>query len=195
MSTPESEPGSATPEATASDAPASEPAAPDTTPPDTTVQSGTEGDNLGPNVFADNRRRLIPGVSYVVIGALCVMGWLVRMGDDPVLINSGMMVAGVLLIVFGAFGIVTAWSLDVDEEAALCAAAVAVGRPMGHASAQMGWRGWLSRPTWRILWYSAENPPRHRGIVFVDGHDGTVLDSVSEPNPEVGDAIDWDLDS
>ena len=54
------------------------------------------------------------------------------------------------------------------------------------ASAQMGWRGYLSRPTWRILLYSAEMPPRERGLVLVDGVDGRVLEYFTEPNPE-----DW----
>ena len=44
-----------------------------------------------------------------------------------------------------------------------------VGFPVGHASAQMGWRGLLSRPTWRILLYSADDPPEKRGLVLVDG--------------------------
>jgi hypothetical protein len=50
----------------------------------------------------------------------------------------------------------------------------------------MVWRGWLSRPTWRILLYSAENPPSRRGIVLVDGVGGGVLEWFVEDNPE-----DW----
>ena len=61
-----------------------------------------------------------------------------------------------------------------------------VGFAVGHASAQMGWRGLLSRPTWRILLYSAENPPLRRGLVLVDGVDGEVVDWFVEDNPE-----DW----
>ncbi len=50
----------------------------------------------------------------------------------------------------------------------------------------MGWRGLLSRPTWRVLLYSAEDPPTKRGFVLVDGVDGKVIDSFTEANPE-----DW----
>jgi hypothetical protein len=50
----------------------------------------------------------------------------------------------------------------------------------------MGWRGALSKPTWRILLYSAENPPTRRGLVLVDGIDGAVVDWFVEDNPE-----DW----
>ena len=62
----------------------------------------------------------------------------------------------------------------------------AVGFPVGHASAQLGWRGLRSRPTWRILLYSAEEPPKRRGFVLVDAVDGHIVDHFVEDNPE-----DW----
>ena len=63
----------------------------------------------------------------------------------------------------------TSWHLDVDERDALVAATREVGFAVGHASAQLGWRGLRSRPTWKILVYSAEEPPLKRGLVLVDG--------------------------
>jgi len=69
---------------------------------------------------------------------------------------------------------------------AFVAATAEAGFAVGHAAAQMGWRGLLSRPTWRILLYSAENPPTRRGLVLVDGVDGSVIDRIVEDNPE-----DW----
>jgi hypothetical protein len=64
------------------------------------------------------------------------------------------------------------------------AATTAVGFPVGHASAQLGWRGLLSRPTWRVLVFSAEEPPKQRGFVLVDAASGEVLDKIVEDNPE-----------
>ena len=61
-----------------------------------------------------------------------------------------------------------------------------VGFAVGHASAQLGWRGLRSRPTWRILLYSAENPPTKRGLVLVDGVDAEIVSYFVEANPE-----DW----
>ena len=69
---------------------------------------------------------------------------------------------------------------------ALAAAVRHVGFPVGHASAQLAWRSLRSRPTWRILLYSAENPPERRGLVLVDGVEGDVLEHYVEQNPE-----DW----
>lgn len=162
--------------------------------PATEPATAQERDLAGPNLFADNRRRRIPGIMYCVLGAVVLVISLARAGDAPVLVDGAMAVAAVLLVIFGCYSIFTGLGLDVDEEAALRLAAVAVQEPMGHAAAQMGWRGWRSRPTWRILWYSAEDPPLHRGLVFVDGHDGQILDVVTEPNPESDLPIDWALE-
>jgi hypothetical protein len=74
--------------------------------------------------------------------------------------------------------------MKVDEKQALVAAQGAVGFPVGHASAQQVWRGVRSRPTWRVLVYSAENPPRQRGLVLVDAVDGAVVEHMAESNPE-----------
>ncbi|HJM22183.1 MAG TPA: hypothetical protein QF409_09380, partial [Acidimicrobiales bacterium] len=73
-----------------------------------------------------------------------------------------------------------------DENAALVSASQAVGFPVGHASAQLGWRGLMSRPTWKMLVYSAEDPPVSRGLVLVDAIDGHIVDTYVEDNPE-----DW----
>ena len=83
-------------------------------------------------------------------------------------------------VITGRFG------LAVRDTDALLAAAGEVGFPIGHASAQLGWRGLRSRPTWRILLYSGEDPPAKRGLVLVDAVDGRVLDHIIEDNPE-----DW----
>ena len=74
--------------------------------------------------------------------------------------------------------------MHVDEKQALVAAQQAVGFPVGHASAQQVWRGLRSRPTWRVLCYSAEEPPEQRGLVLVDAVDGRVLQHLVEDNPE-----------
>jgi hypothetical protein len=74
--------------------------------------------------------------------------------------------------------------MHVDEKEALVAAQQAVGFPVGHASAQQVWRGLRSRPTWRVLCYSAEDPPERRGLVLVDAIDGAVVERLVEDNPE-----------
>ena len=111
---------------------------------------------------------------------------MLRRSSDPVLINQGVVIAAIVLALFGLYSFVAGWNLKVDESDALVAATKQVGFPVGHASAQMGWRGLLSRPTWRILLYSAEDPPEKRGLVLVDGVDGSIVEWFVEDNPE-----DW----
>jgi hypothetical protein len=140
---------------------------------------------VGPYVFPNNNRRRVPGYLYLGLGALCIAGWAVA-GSDAVLVNEGFLFAGILLLLLGAYHLVAGWDLDVDERDALVAATKQVGFAVGHASAQLGWRGLRSRPTWRILLYSAEDPPQKRGLVLVDGVDGEIVAHFVEGNPE-----DW----
>lgn len=146
---------------------------------------------VGPYLFPNNNRRRIPAMLYWLIAALCVGIYVATRGSNPVLVNTGYLAAAVGLTLVGAYSFASGWNLDVDERDALVAATKQVGFPVGHASAQMGWRGLLSRPTWRILLYSTEDPPDQRGLVLIDGVDGSVVEWFVEDNPE-----DWsDLDS
>jgi len=135
-------------------------------------------------VFPNNNRRRVPGYLYEFIAIVLVV--LVLVFDDSDFVNRGYLFAAIILGFVGLYSIVSGWNLKVDERDALVAAVREVGFPVGHASAQMGWRGLLSRPTWRILLYSADEPPTHRGFVLVDGVDATIIESFVEDNPE-----DW----
>lgn len=143
-----------------------------------------------PYLFPNNSRRRIPAVLYTLIGALCILARYTVGDGTPVLddsfVNNGVLVAGIVLIALGLYHAQGGWDLSFDEEQALQAAARDVGFPVGHASAQLGWRGLRSRPTWRVLLYSNEASPTRRGLVLVDAVDGEIIDRFVEANPE-----DW----
>ena len=139
----------------------------------------------GRYTFPDVARRRTPGVLYLVVAALLLALWLVG-GSDGVLVNQGLLVGAVGFALMGAYHLAAGWHLAVGDTDALVAATRQVGFPVGHASAQLGWRGLRSRPTWRILLYSAEDPPQRRGLVLVDGVDGEIVGHYVEDNPE-----DW----
>jgi hypothetical protein len=141
---------------------------------------------VGRYTFPDIRRRRAPGIIYLVVAAVCFALWATHRGGARVLVNDGFLGVAIALLAIGAYHVATAWPLAVRDTDALVAAAGAVGFPVGHASAQLGWRGLRSRPTWRILLYSGEEPPSRRGLVLVDGVDGEVLAQFTEDNPE-----DW----
>ena len=138
---------------------------------------------VGPYQFPDNSRRRIPGVLYLVIAAACVVVWVLGHDSSPI-VNDGWLWAAGLLVVAALISITSGWRMHVDERQALVAAQQAVGFPVGHASAQQVWRGLRSRPTWRVLCYSVEDPPVRRGLVLVDAVDGRVVERLVEDNPE-----------
>ena len=149
--------------------------------------SATERD-LEDYIFPNTTRRRIPGYLDLV----CAVGFVafyVLFGDDGVLVNEGFLWAAAIAVIVGIYSIVAGWNLNIDEREALVVAATEVGQPIGPASAQLSWRGLLSRPVWRILCYTAEDPPLTRALVIVDGVDGHVVERIIEDNPEDGQAV------
>ena len=142
-------------------------------------------DFVGPYLFPNNSKRRIPGILYVLIGGGLLAYWFVA-GDSSPVVNGGVALAAVALVLVGLYHLQAGWDLAVDEQDALVEATKGVGFPVGHASAQMAWRGLRSRPTWRILLYSNESPPAKRGLAMVDGVDGELILTLVEDNPE-----DW----
>jgi hypothetical protein len=140
---------------------------------------------VGMYTFPDIRRRRAPAYAYLILAAGLGLLWVTH-SDSKVLVNRGFLAGAIALALIGVYHLIAAWPLAVKDTDALLAAAGKVGFPVGHASAQLGWRGLRSRPTWRILLYSSEDPPATRGLVLVDAVDGEVLEQIVEDNPE-----DW----
>ena len=138
---------------------------------------------VGVTTFPDPGRRRWVGVLWLVVAA--VAGAVVATsGTDGVLVNEGLVVFAIGSALVGAYHLVAGASLELRETDALVIASTEVGFPIGHASAQLGFQGLLARPVWRILLYSADNPPTKRGMVLIDGRVGTVLGNYVEDNPE-----------
>lgn len=147
--------------------------------PDDLVSAGY----VGPYRFPDNSRRRIPGVIYLVLAAICLTVYLVS-DSEAVLVNAGFAWAALALGLFGLICVTSGWRMNMDEKQALVEAQRALDFPVGHASAQQVWHGIRSRPTWRVLCYSVEEPPRRRGLVLVDAVDGRVIEHLVEDNPD-----------
>ena len=140
---------------------------------------------VGPYLFPDNRRRVISAAIYALTGLALIALWATH-PTGGVFVNRGFGIGGVAMLVVAAYHVRAGYPLTVRDLQALTAASREVGFPVGHASAQLAWRGLRSRPTWRILLYSAEDPPQRRGLVLVDAVDGRVVAQLVEDNPE-----DW----
>jgi hypothetical protein len=142
-------------------------------------------DFVGAYRFPDNSRRRIPGYLYLVLAAVSLVLFLTSADSSPI-VNDGYAWAAAVLAAVGVFCLTSGWRMTVDEKDALVEAQQAIGFPVGHASAQQVWHGLRSRPTWRVLCYSTEEPPERRGLVLVDAVDGRVIQHLVEDNPEVG---------
>lgn len=142
-------------------------------------------EHVGVYKFPDNSRRRIPGYIYLGGGVL-VIALATVIGSDGPYVNTGLLSGGLVLALFGLLCLTSGWRMTIDEQEALEAAGSAVGFAVGHASAQQVWRGFRSRPTWRVLCYSNEDPPSRRGLVLVDAVNGKVVEHLSQENLE-----DW----
>ncbi|MCP3912029.1 MAG: hypothetical protein GY745_17070 [Actinomycetia bacterium] len=138
---------------------------------------------VGTYQFPDNSRRRWPGTLYLAVAAILFISWL-NFADDGVLVNDGYLWCAIGLAVFGVINWIMAWKVAVKETDALEIAGRHVGFAAGHSSAQMVWRGWLSKPTWRVLVYSTEEPPAARALVLIDGVGGDVLQDLIQDNPQ-----------
>jgi hypothetical protein len=139
---------------------------------------------VGPYTFPNNNRRRISGLILAGAGLACVALYVAR--GSGVLVDRGLFFGGLFLLALASYHFASGVTLRVNETDALVAATKAVGFVVGHASAQLSWRGLISYPTWRVLLYSADEPPTKRALVLVDGVAGKVGDHLVEDNPE-----DW----
>ena len=138
---------------------------------------------VGVTTFPDPGRRRIVGVMWIVV-AVIAGAVVAGNGTDGVLVNKGLEYFAIGAAAIGLYHLIAGSRLKVRETDALIVASEHVGFTVGHASAQLGFQGLRSRPTWRILLYSADNPPKKRGMVLIDGSKGTVLGDYVEDNPE-----------
>ena len=139
---------------------------------------------VGPYMFPDNSRRRIPALLYLGIAAMCVVLWVMQHTNENGLVSDGFLWAAILLAVFSLYSLSSSWRMTVDEKLALVYATRAVGFAVGHASAQQVWRGFRSRPTWRVFCYSEQEPPLQRGLVLIDAIDARIVQCLVEANPD-----------
>ena len=138
---------------------------------------------VGPYQLPDISGRRIPGFLYLFLSIVFFL--FSKLFDSSPFINWGYVASAITLALGGIYHLQAGWKLSIDETGALVEAAKTAGFPVGHASAQMVWRGIRSRPVWRILLYSSESPPTQRGLVMIDAVEGSVIESHFEKNPEI----------
>ena len=131
---------------------------------------------LGPYQVPDPARRKRAGLVYFA-------GSLIIGGGIGAGLPGGMWVMAVTLAAIGVFHIVAGWHLAVSDTEALTIANRSTDFAVGHASAVLGFEGFLARPVWNVLVFSADEPPTNRGLVRVDGRSGAVVETYTEDVP------------
>lgn len=137
---------------------------------------------LGPYEVPDPARRRRAGFVYVVAAGVTAVG--VALG-----LPVGMWIVAALFALIAAYHFLGGHHLRIRDEQALTLATAAIEFPVGHASAVLGFDGFLARPTWNVLVFSADEPPTQRGLVRVDGQSGAIVETYTEPVPSA--EIDW----
>ena len=122
-----------------------------------------------------DRRRAAARVYVVAAAVTAVAVWLG--------LPTGMWLLVGALLVIAAYSWLAGWHLVVREGQALETANRAIGFPVGHASANLGFTGWRVRPIWNVLVFSADDPPTRRGLVRVDAIAGDVVETYVEEIP------------
>jgi hypothetical protein len=140
------------------------------------VPEDLDSSALGPYTVPNTTRRRRAGAVYA--GGAVLAG----VAASTFLPSGYWAVAG-LCAAIAAYHFVTGFDLKVADHAALDLANRSVDFPVGHASAAVGFDGWRARPVWNVLVFSADDPPTQRGLVRVDGVDGHVVESYTEPVP------------
>lgn len=128
---------------------------------------------LGPYQVPDPVRRRRSGAVYIVAALVSSLGVLLGLPD-------GMWIIVAVFGAIAAYHIVAGRHLEVTDTTALTLATGEVGFPVGHASAVLGFDGWLAQPVWNVLVFSADEPPTQRGLVRVDGRTGRVVETYTE---------------
>jgi hypothetical protein len=132
---------------------------------------------IGPYAFPSPARRR--NAAWIYLGGAVVAGSGAIAG-----LTAGLWVAAGLLVVLAVWNLAAAWPLRIGDTEALEIANREAAFTVGHASAAVGFDGWRSRPVWNVLVFSADDPPSQRGLIRVDGVNGTVVGRYIEENPE-----------
>ena len=115
---------------------------------------------VGPYQFPSPRKRKTAAMFILTIA-------LISIGLGINSSNTSLIVAGIISLVIGALFFLLGWELNAKDLEALTLAASQAPFSVGHASAQLCFTGWASKPTWRVVVFSSDEPPTQRGLVEI----------------------------
>lgn len=126
-----------------------------------------------PYTIPSTRRRAFSGWVHIAGAGVAVA--MVGAG-----LPAGLLVFAVGLALLGTWHLAAASRIEILDPEALEIANRATEFAVGHASAVVGFDGWLARPVWNVLVFSADDPPSRRGLVRIDARGGDVIETYTE---------------
>ncbi len=142
------------------------------------IPEDLDADLIDPDYWIPNtHRRRRAGVVWIA-GAVLTAG-IVAGAGLPLLMYA----MAAFMVLIGAYHLAAGWNVTFSEDRALELANREVDFAVGHASAVMNFEGWLAKPVWNVLVFSADDPPTERGLIRVDALSGAVVDHYVEAIP------------
>lgn len=116
---------------------------------------------VGPYQFPSPKKRRTAAISIAVISLASIF-----FGINAS--NIALIVGGTIFLLVALIFSTFAWPLNVNDLDALTTAAKNSPFAVGHASAQLCFTGWTSKPLWRVVVFSTDEPPIQRGLVEIN---------------------------
>lgn len=136
---------------------------------------------VGPYQFPTPRKRRIAAYGIFFISSLTLFS-----GYNSE--NNTLIGAGLFSIAIGIVFFATAWPLKVNDKEALITAAKQAPFSVGHASAQLSFNGWFSKPTWRVVVFSSDEPPTQRGLIEINAVNSEIVSTYFDDEEQKTDA-------
>lgn len=132
---------------------------------------------VGPYQFPSPKKRKTASYSILILAfASLLFGYTSS--------NTALLIAGLFSVVIGLLFMFLSWPLNVKDIDALTVAASSAPFSVGHASAQLCFYGWLSKPLWRVVVFSSDEPPTQRGLVEINAVSKDVTSTYFEVNED-----------
>lgn len=136
---------------------------------------------VGPYQFPTPRRRRNAAVCIFLISLFSLVTGIFSN-------NTTLILSGIFFVAVSLYFYFSAWPLNVDDLSALTIAAKQAPYSVGHASAQLSFMGWMSKPLWRVVVFSSEEPPSQRGMVEINAVNKEVVSTYFEENEDLANA-------
>lgn len=123
---------------------------------------------VGPYQFPSPTKRKTAAMSITVVAIICMIFGILAS-------NISMIGGSAAMLIIALIFFIASWPLKVNDLDALTKAAAQAPFPVGHASAQLCFTGWTSKPLWRVVIFSSDDPPSQRGMVEIDAMSANIV--------------------